>query len=115
MDIRLVDGDISLSDSGSPEMIRGLDEAVQRVRMAASVSRGSFRYDRELGADYGSLSADDPLFEKKLEMLIREACAGIADTEVTLESVDTAARAAELRVSRGGASTITEVDLHGFI
>ena len=115
MDVRLDSGDICLSDSGSCRMISGADEAAQRVMIAASVSKGSFIYDRGLGTDYGALSAGDPLAEEKLGMLIREASAGIADVKVDLTSFDPVGRCAGLRVSSGNASTNIEVDLHGFI
>lgn len=115
MDVRLENGDIRVSDSGSREMIFGLEEAAQRVMLAASVMKGSFIYDRGLGADYSGLSLDDPLLEEKLEMLIREAAAGIADAQVELESFSPAGRIAALRVSRGSESMMIEVDLDGFI
>ena len=115
MDIRIENGDICLNDAGQSELIGGLEETAQRVRIAASALRGSFRYNRQLGADYSSVTADDPLAKEKLELLIGEAAEGAADTRITLDSFDPDSRRAVIRLSRGDETMITEADLNGYI
>lgn len=110
MDVRISDGDVLLSAAGMTEYLCGVHEAAQRVRIAASVDKGSFIYNRALGADYAALDERQPLTES-LDMLIREAAAGAADTEVSVTSADE--HSAVLRITHGGETVTTEVDLYG--
>lgn len=115
MDVLIADGDISTRKAGGYSYINGLEEAVQRVLIAVLTVKGSFIYDRELGTDYGSLTADDPLITEKLDMLIKEACCDIADTDVEVISFDSQAMIALIEVSYRADKTITEVELSGII
>ena len=115
MDVLIADGDIAALSAGGYSYIYGLDEAVQRVQIAALTVKGSFIYDRELGTDYGSLRADDPLITKKLDMLIKEACCDIAETDVQVLSFDRQAMTAQIEVDHRADTTITEVDLSGIL
>lgn len=115
MDVLISDGDIATRTAGGYSYIYGLEEAVQRVLIAVLTVKGSFIYDRELGTDYGSLRADDPLITEKLDMLIKEACCDIADTDVEVISFDSQVKAAMIEVSYRADTTITEVDLSGII
>lgn len=115
MDVRLLDGDIEMVSSGNYRYITGLEEAVQRVRISALTVKGDFVYDRELGTDYRGLSADDALLVEKLDMLIKESCADIHDTEVEVLSCDRDTLLAVIRVSRQNEETTMEVDLSGIL
>lgn len=115
MDVLIEDGDIAARMAGGYSYINGLEEAVQRVHIAALTVKGSFIYDRELGTDYGSLTVDDPLITEKLDMLIKEACCDIADTDVEVISFDSQAMIALIEVSYRADKTITEVELSGII
>ena len=115
MDVRLSGGDISLTDSGAQELVGAADEDAQRVMIAASVRKGSFRYDRSLGTDYASLDSSDPLLREKLELLIREAAAGVDGAQVTLADLDEVSRTAVLDIYSRGEKITTEVDLNGYI
>lgn len=115
MDIKIINGDIPALSVGGDCYISGIYEAVQRVRITALTEKGKFRYDRELGVDYGTLSTGDPLFVEKLDMLIKEACCDIGDTEVDVLSCPAASRVASIRVTYKGSPAVTEVDLSGIL
>lgn len=115
MDVLLKDGDIAVGSSGDYTYISGIDEAVQRVLISVLTVKGEFIYDRELGTDYKGLSKDDALLTEKLDMLFKEACCDISDTEVEVLSCDTESLIAEISVSYKGSITNTEVDLSGIL
>ena len=113
MDVLLGQDDIALTSSGERVMIGSIDEAVQRVRIAASVSKGSFRYRRELGVDYSGLSADDPLLKEKLELRLKEAAVSIGGVCVRVMAIDRESMTAAVSVTAGGQQRMTEVNLRG--
>lgn len=113
MDVRLSDGDIAMTASGNYQYITDIEEAVQRVRISALTMKGDFVYDRELGTDYRELHADDSLLCEKLDMLIKESCADIFDTQVEVLSCDDLI--AVIKVVYQNNETTTEVDLSGII
>ena len=113
MDVRLSDGDIAMTASGGYQYITDIEEAVQRVRISALTMKGDFVYDRELGTDYRELHADDSLLCEKLDMLIKESCADIFDTQVEVLSCDDLI--AVIKVAYQNNETTTEVDLSGII
>ena len=115
MDVRLSDGDILMLSSGDYEYITDIEEAVQRVRISALTMKGDFIYDRGLGTDYSGLSADDPLLIEKLDMRIKESCADIHDTAVSVIFVDPAIMTAVIKINYQNKETTTEVDLSGII
>lgn len=114
MDVRIKDGDVFLTAAGGTEYLSAAREAAQRALIAASTVKGTFIYDRSLGADYASLDGAD-LLKKRLDMLIREATAGIADAEVSVTSADAVHKTATMTVSCRGTTITTEVDLHGIL
>ena len=114
MDVRLRDGDVFLTCSGDTEYLCAVQEAAQRVQIAAATAKGAFIYNRALGADYASLK-ESTMMTEHLDMLIREATVGIADTEVRVTCYDTQRRAATVAVTCEGYTITTEVDLDGNI
>ena len=88
MDVSISSGDIERVSSGDYRYITSLEEAVQRVRISALTVKGDFIYDRSLGTDYTGLRAEDRLLKEKLDMLIKESCADICDTETEVVSCD---------------------------
>ena len=83
------------------------------MRISALTMKGDFVYDRELGTDYRELHADDSLLCEKLDMLIKESCADIFDTQVEVLSCDDLI--AVIKVVYQNNETTTEVDLSGII
>ena len=84
MDI-YADGDFIVNDSGGMKKIYGVEEACQRVRFILSTKKGSFVYNRELGADFSPVL--DGFFEeeyrsKLAEQLCREALVDQKDISV---------------------------------
>ena len=115
MDVRLSNGDVYTSSGGGTVYISGLEEAVQRVMLAVSTQKGSFRYDRSFGTDYSELSAGDVMLKEKLDMRVKEATAGIEGTDVEALSVDAVNKTAQIRITHGGGAAVTAVDLNGYI
>lgn len=115
MDVKISDGDIAMVSSGDYRYITGIEEAVQRVRLSALTFKGDFIYDRELGTDYRGISTEDSLLCEKLELLLKESCADIHDTQVQVLSCDKSTRIAVLKIIYQNNETTTEVDLSGII
>ena len=113
MDVKVANGDIAMTASGDYLYITDIEEAVQRVRISALTMKGDFVYDRELGTDYRGLSADDEMLCEKLDMLIKESCADICDTQGAVQSCENLI--AVIRVSYRNNETTTEVDLSGIL
>lgn len=113
MDVKVANGDIAMTASGDYLYITDIEEAVQRVRISALTMKGDFVYDRELGTDYRGLSADDEMLCEKLDMLIKESCADICDTQVEVQLCENLI--AVIRVSYRNNETTTEVDLSGIL
>lgn len=90
MDILLQNKDICLDIYGRPVMISQTDEAVQQVLLTLQIPRGSFIYDKELGSLAGQvdISSDNDLLNlKKMEMVMNEAIAGMANTRVQVDAI----------------------------
>ena len=115
MDVRLQNGDLSMTEAGALNYVHGVEEAVQRVRIAASVRKGDFIYQRGLGTDYGTLSADDPMIREKLDLLIREATAGIVGADIRVVSFNRARMVASVMVITADGQRTTEVNLNGIL
>lgn len=115
MDVKLSNGDILMLSSGDYQYITDIEEAVQRVRISALTMKGDFIYDRGLGTDYSGLSADDELLTEELDMRIKESCADIHDTTVSVVSCDRDTMTAVIRINYQNKETTTEVDLSGII
>lgn len=114
MDVRLKDGDVFLTDAGATAYLYAAYEAVQRALIAASTVKGSFIYQRRLGTDYGALDGCTEL-KDRLDMLVSEATAGIADTQVSVTDADAERMTAVIAVTHGGTTMTAEVDLNGNI
>ena len=115
MDVLLKNGDIANLSAGGYTYISGIDEAVQRVRISVLTAKGEFMYDRDLGTDYSGLESTVPLLTEKLDMLIKEACCDIGDTEVRVLSINRETLTAVIEVLYRNEKTITEVDLSGLL
>ena len=115
MDVRLQNGDLAMTEAGELDYVHGVEEAVQRVRIAASLRKGAFPYRRGMGTDYGDLSADDPMIREKLDLLIREATAGIVGADVRVGSFSRERMTASVTVITADGQRTTEVNLNGIL
>lgn len=92
---------------------------MQRIRLALSIKKGMFPYDREMGIDFtkSNFFAEECDSEdrrlKKLEMLINEAVCPIFDCRVTLKSYDENENTAVIIVFFEDSSHEMEVKLFG--
>ena len=112
MDVRLKDGDVYYTAAGETEYLCAAREAAQRACIAASVTKGSFLYNRSLGVDYAAITDTDRAAEK-LDMLIKEASAGISGADVAVTGADPDETTAALSVTYENETITTEVDLDG--
>ena len=115
MDIRIENGDIVLNANGDYARIDGIEEAVQRVRIAAMTDRGTFIYNRSLGIDRDAFSAIAENAAAQLDMLIREATADMDGVECEVISYDAENHNIVIKVSYRGRSAVTEVNVSGII
>lgn len=74
-DIKLKNGDILTDSCGNPIVLEGVDARLQSAELISGIEKGSFVYNRELGADLSCGTAD----EGRLELAINEALAGYGD------------------------------------
>lgn len=90
----------------------------QRIAVAVSLKKGSFPYDREMGIDAEAADINNAVNEqgrKKLEMLINEAAASIADCRVVLNSVNTQTGAARITINYNGEEYVKDVCFYGYV
>lgn len=66
MGIKIKDKDISVGANGYPEIVKGIDEYLQRAYIALSAVKGEFCYLRELGA-FKELKSIENMQELKKE------------------------------------------------
>lgn len=72
MDIKIENRDISISPSGMPVMVDGLDFAEQQVNLALKIPKNSFIYNREAGALSAGFDFESENIGKKIESLIND-------------------------------------------
>ena len=70
-DVKWQNGDICLDSAGRAEVLSAHDAEFQRALIRMTARRGSFIYDRELGADCGGISGE--LILKKYDQAFAEA------------------------------------------
>lgn len=85
MDNLLVNGDMVMSADGSPEMISGLQELIQRAMLRLTMAKGAFAYQTELGSTLFDMDLDNT-DEFALLACIREALSDL--TEITVTGVE---------------------------
>lgn len=115
MDVKIDNKDIVLTDCGVPQYIDGIDEIVQRVKIACSVKKGSFLYDRELGSYAHTVDLSQQSALEKLEMIYKEASIDIPYTDLKVLSVNTEdkEKSATIQICCGTKTVTTEVTING--
>lgn len=113
-DIKIENNDIVIRKNGYPKTVSGMDEIIQLISIAASVRKGSFAYDRNLG-----LFSSVPDFESEnilstLESLVNESLI-CSDVYVNVMSVrqDDGGYYATVVVSDGFREKQAEVKIYG--
>lgn len=115
MDAKIDSMDIVLDSCGDCVYVNSVDELAQRVKIACTVRKGDFVYDRQLGSDAHGIYADDPMLIQKLEMIFKEATIDIPYTSLTVLSADTSkgVLSAKVKITCGNHSATTEVEVNG--
>ena len=72
MDIKILYKDIAVGNGGIPLTVEGEEELEQKINIALSAVKGSFIYDRSLGALSSGFTLDEE-GRTSLESLINEA------------------------------------------
>jgi len=105
VDVKIKNGDVVTDSTGCPVYVEGLDALFQRAVLRMTPPRGSFIYNRELGAERCGEDC------ARTELLLAEALAGYADTQVRVLQIDGGVISAELTI--GGESRVEEVRRYG--
>lgn len=88
MDVEIFDKDIVINTCGDAQYIDDTDELLQRVRIACSIKKGDFVYDRNMGSFANKLKVSDPMLNKKLEMIFKEATVSIPYTDLKVTKTE---------------------------
>lgn len=112
MDILISDGDVRLSDCGEVTNITSIDEACQRARLIFSTKKGSFAYNRSLGADFSSVDSSD-VPSKTAKLICEEALASQKEISVGDVRLSQSSNGALLNVEiiYNGENKTVEVDI----
>lgn len=109
-DAKLRDGDVVLEPSARIAAVRGADARLQRAYILIKTKKGSFKYNRELGADYDALASAKN--EAELEQILNEALAPLDDAYVRVVS---AGQSVTAEIVCGDKTRTTEVTPNGNI
>lgn len=85
MDVKIKDGDMMLSASGSPIYTEGSEAVFQRALFCINTKRGTFRYNRNLGCSAVTSFLTDK-DKENLRASLLEAVAHIEGLEVYVNS-----------------------------
>lgn len=78
-DIKLMNGDVLMDSCGRPVVLEGSKARLQSAEIISTVEKGSFIYNRELGADIASVDSDSEDADGRMELVINEALARYGD------------------------------------
>ncbi|MBQ0097927.1 MAG: DUF2634 domain-containing protein [Oscillospiraceae bacterium] len=111
MDVKIENKDIKTLDNGDTVYITGTDEIRQRVKLACSVKKGSFVYDREFGAEVSENIFSFENAKDRLEIILNEAVVNIPDIYVGVVSItdENDAYTVNIRINYKGQDIGTEV------
>lgn len=115
MDVKIDNGDIVTKACGDALYIDGMDEIMQRIKIACSVKKGTFIYDRNLGSEGYTVSFDDSMLKSKLEMLFKEASIDIPYSDLSVVRVDKVGEKLKvcIKITCGTESDTVEVTING--
>ena len=82
MDAEIKNGDVSLYSFGDTVRLFGDDELLQRVKIAGTVRKGSFVYNKELGNEAYKIEKSDEKALKTAQLLLSEALAQIPNVQI---------------------------------
>lgn len=112
MDVKIKDKDITTKACGDAVYISGFDEIIQRIKIASTIRKGSFVYDKNFGrCDFDT--EEDELVCQKLEMILKEATIGIGYDDLSVLSYDPDTKKAVVIVSCCSKTDTVEVTING--
>lgn len=83
MDILLENKDFYCGENGKPVLINGMEETIQRCKIALTVQKGSFIYDKTFGSELHLMKTIEPEQKKSTaELLVKEALLCIPQVQV---------------------------------
>lgn len=94
IDAKLKNGDLATDTGGCVEIISGADAAFQRAVICMTAKKGSFVYDRGLGAPQR-----DPGDTERLALSFSEALAALEDSEINSVRLENGAAVVSLTVN----------------
>ncbi|MBQ2970939.1 MAG: hypothetical protein IJO20_05710 [Ruminococcus sp.] len=100
MDVKIENMDTVIGSNGDPQYVSSIKEIAQRVKIACSVKKGSFRYNRKLGCYDCSYDIDDDNIKDKLSMMFKEATIDIPYTDL---------RVLEIKKTESGNNAVLEI------
>ncbi len=114
MDVKIENMDIVIKNNGDPLYISAVEEIAQRVKIACSLKKGSFCYNRELGCYDTSYDIDDDNIKDKLSMLFKEATIDIPYTDLSVNKIEKTQSGYEamLQLVCGDKTALLEVTLN---
>lgn len=77
-------------------MVEGTEAVLQRIKIALSLKRGTFPYDKDMGLDYKEMDLTVERNLKTLETLINEAVFSVCNCKAELVNYSPDTRTAEL-------------------
>lgn len=87
MDVKITNKDTHILCGGELYYIDSMQELSQRIKIACSVKKGSFPYDRDLGSNSVLVDTEDERLKEKLSMIFKEATIDIPYTDLRVISV----------------------------
>ncbi len=114
MDIKIENMDTVIESNGDPLYISSIEEIAQRVKIACSVKKGSFCYNRELGYFDSDYDIYDDNIKDKLAMIFKEATIDIPYTDLKVLEIKKSepGYVAKIEIVCADKSATLEVTLH---
>ncbi len=113
MDVKIDNMDISKNSCGDAVYLNSFDELLQRVKIACTIKKGSFVYDRNFGVEISDIDFNDDMLPKKLEMIYKEATINIGYDNLKVVKVDKDNKTATICVVCGEFCETVEVTING--
>lgn len=114
-DIKIENQDIVLNPNGSGYLISGIDKAIQQIQIGATVKKGKFIIDTNLGVNIDNIDIESKDALKNIEAVIKEAIINVPNIAIKAnEIIENGNKVAvNLTVNDGSKSKDIEVTIYG--
>jgi len=113
MDVKIDAFDTKRKPCGDLMYIDSFEELLQRVKIACTITKGSFVYDTSIGCMQISTGDDDTQLLQKLEMVFKEATINIGYDSLNVLEVDKDRKIAVVQVKCQDCVGTLEVTIDG--